>query len=117
MEIVSAVFAFIVAALVWDVAWARWLLIAMGLLSLSPWPGAARILRRAERDPGVLVSDPERRRARGRRAVLIIVPVQVAIAFAVGYLIDGWPAAIYVGALAAIASFGGVWFYKRWART
>src|SRR3954453_9538558 len=70
--------------------WWRWVLIGIGLLGLSPWPGAAAILRRADRKPGVLVTDPERRRARGRR---VLVPVYIAIALVVGYLIDGWPAA------------------------
>jgi hypothetical protein len=92
-------------------------LIGCGLLSLSLWPGAAAILRRAEREPGVAISDPGRRRARSRRTIWIFVAVQPAIAFGVGYLIDGWPAAIFVGALANIGVLGGVWFYRRWART
>jgi hypothetical protein len=116
MEIVAGV-CLIAAAALLDVAWARWALVACGLLSLSPWPGAARILRRAESRPGVLISDPERRQARGRRAVLSLVPLQIVIAFGVGYLIDGWPAAIFVGAVASVGALGGVWFYKRWAKT
>jgi hypothetical protein len=99
------------------VTWARCVLVALGLLSLSPWPGAARILRRAERRPELLIGDPDRRKARGWRAVLILVPLQTVIPFVVGYLIDGWPAALFVGGIAGISALGGVWFYARWVRT
>jgi hypothetical protein len=79
--------------------------------------GVARILRRAERRPELLIGDPDRRKARGWRAVLILVPLQTVIAFVVGYLIDGWPAALFVGGIAGISALGGVWFYARWVRT
>jgi hypothetical protein len=92
-------------------------LIAVGVLGLLPWPGARAILRRAERDPDVLVTDPDRRRARGRRAMMILVPAETLFVFAVGYLVDGWPAAIFMGPLGAAGALLGAWFYTRWAKT
>ena len=93
--------------------WWRWVLIGIGLLGLSPWPGAAAILRRADRKPGVLVTDPERRRARGRRVLRVLVPVYIAIALVVGDLIDGWPAAITAGLLVGIGAGLGAWLVVR----
>ena len=107
----------IVAAAVWnDLDWLRWVLVATGVFSLSPWPGAAAILRRAERDPGVLVADPERRRARGRRVVLILAPLETVIGFAVGYVLGGWTVAVIMGPLIGVGAFAGAWLYLRWAR-
>ena len=67
MEIASAIAALALGIALWSQGWWHWVLIGVGILGLSPWPGAATILRKAERRPEILVSDPERRRTRGRR--------------------------------------------------
>jgi TRAP-type mannitol/chloroaromatic compound transport system permease large subunit len=60
-----------------------------------------------------VVTDPERRRARGRRVLRVLVPVYIAIALVVGYLIDGWPAAITAGLLLGIGAGLGAWLAMR----
>jgi hypothetical protein len=117
MEVVFGVACLIGAVVLIDVAWARWALIGVGLLGLSPWPGAGAILRKADHNPDVLIADPDRRRARGRRAVMFIVPLYTFVGFAVGYVIDGWPAAIFVGLIVAASAGLGAWFFLRWAKT
>lgn len=94
--------------------WWRWGLIAFGVLSLAPWPGAAAILRKADRKPDILISDPQRRRARGRQMLKIMVLVTFAFGVAYGYVIDGWTVAIITGVLAALcAGVGGRWALRR----
>jgi hypothetical protein len=112
MEIASGVICLIVAG-VWADGWWRWLLVGLGLLGLSPWLGARSILRRAERKPGVLVTDPDRRRVRARRTVLILVPVYVLVGGVVGYLVDGWPAAGTMGGLMGVGAALGAWWVVR----
>jgi uncharacterized membrane protein YedE/YeeE len=113
LEIVTGLLVIAGAVLLSGTGGWRWLLIGVGLLGLSPWPGPAAILRRADRKPGVLVTDAERRRARGRRVLRVLVPVYIAIALGVGYLIDGWPAAITAGLLVGIGAGLGAWLVVR----
>jgi hypothetical protein len=110
MEIVSAFACFAAALAFGDPAWLRWALIALGLVGLSPWPGAAAILRKADNNPGVLISDPERRRARGWRAIKIMSVLLVAVVFLIGLVAGGWGAALVMGILGA----RGAWLYRRW---
>lgn len=117
MEVVGAVFCFVAAIVVDDPAWARWVLIAFGVLGLSPWPGAAAILRRADRNPDVLVSDPERRRARARRAMRFTAAGEVALTFLVGLVVGGLSVAIVMGVLGGVGALLGVWLTGRWLRS
>ena len=57
-------------------------------MGLSLWPGARAVLRRAEREPEILVTDPSRRRVRGRRVAVALVPLYSLIGAVVGYLVD-----------------------------
>ena len=108
-EIVSGIGALLLAVPLWDDGWWRWALLASGVAGLSPWPGARMILRRDERDPDVLVWDPDRRRMRARRVALTQVAVNVVVGGLVGYLMDGWLAAIFIagfaGAIAAVVGW------------
>lgn len=83
---------------------------ADGALALARCPA---ILRKADRKPNVLISDPERRRARARRAVVIQVPAYLAIGLVVGYIIDGWSAAIPMGLLMTAGAVLGAWLFLR----
>jgi hypothetical protein len=116
LEIVTGLLV-IAAGVLSDTGWWRWLLIGVGLFSLSPWPGAAAILRRAQRRPEVLITDPERRRARARRVLLVLVPAYVVIGAGVGYLIDGWLAALATGLLIGVSAGLGGWLVIRRERS
>jgi hypothetical protein len=61
MEVVGGIGCFALAAAFWTSTWWNWCLLAAGVISLSPWPGARAILRRADRHPDVLITDPQRR--------------------------------------------------------
>jgi hypothetical protein len=80
---------------------------------LSPWPGPAAILRRAETRPEVLESDPERGRRRARPALLITVPLAGVMGAVVGYVADGAGAAVVVGGLTLAGALLGGWLYLR----
>jgi hypothetical protein len=67
MEIVGGIAAILLAVTFWGEGWWSWVLLGVGVLGLSPWSGARAILRRAERKPETLVTDPGRRRTRARR--------------------------------------------------
>lgn len=116
MEIVSAVFCFVAAIAIGDPAWARWVLVAMGVVSLSPWPGAAAILRKADKNPNVLISDPERRRERGQRALAIMSVLLVVTMFLVGLVVGGWSVALVMAILGGFGALGGVSLFRRWTR-
>jgi hypothetical protein len=113
MEIISGIVLVGLGIALWGIGWWHWVLVGLGLLGVSPWLGVRRILRRAERDPSVLVSDPERRRARARRTAPVTAAVQTVVCAGVGYALDGWPAALYVGGLGALGSAMGVWWTLR----
>lgn len=71
-------------ALSWSNEWWEWLIVATSLLMLSPISGAAAILRKSESPPEILLTDPERRRARGQRFLRVFVPAYVVVFAAVG---------------------------------
>jgi hypothetical protein len=116
MEIVGGIGGLVMAAAFWSGAgrW-HWLLLGGGLLALSPWPGPAAILRRAERDPSILDhgGDPVRRRRRVRRLTLALIPFSVAPAAVAGYLAGGWGAAAFCAGVAALGSGIGAWWSLR----
>jgi hypothetical protein len=113
MEIVTGLAAIVAGIALWSAGWFHWVLVGVGLLGLSPWPGPQAILRRAERKPGVLVTDPERRRTRGRRAAQILVPVYATIGFVAGYLVDGLGAAIFMCVAMGLSATLGAWLFVR----
>ncbi len=95
MEIVMGIFGLIAAALTWSGEWWSWLIVGGSLLSLSPWPGIGAILRKAEKRPEILISDPERRRERGQRFLRWFVPAYVVVFTLIGYLLLGLGGAIF----------------------
>jgi hypothetical protein len=99
LEIAGGVVALVVAALTWSGEWWSWVLVAVGVLGLSPWPGPATVLRNAETRPEILESDPERGRRRARHSLMIMLPVATVIGMAVGYAADGASGALAVGGL------------------
>jgi hypothetical protein len=116
MEIVSGVAAIALGMAFWDEGAWHWVLIAIGVLGVLPVWGAAAILRKAERDPSVFVSDPQRRRERSRRALLVMVPAVVVIGAAVGYAGGGWGAAALTAAISGASAALGAWWVWRWSK-
>jgi hypothetical protein len=116
MEIVSAVFAFVVAAIVSAPAGLRWALVALGLLALSPWGGANTILRKADKNPDVLIADPERRRERGRRVLWIMSAFEIVVLVAIGLVMGGASLALVMGVIGVFCALAGAWLFRRWAR-
>lgn len=117
LEVVSGIAALLLALIPWNEGWWRWVLLGVGVFALSPWPGPAAILRRAERKPEILVTDPDRRRVRGRRIAMALVPLYSLTGAVVGYLVDGWPAAIFMGTLMGAGAALGAWSYVRRTKT
>lgn len=116
-EVIGGVALVVGGLTLWDEGWVHWALIGLGLLSLSPWPGAQRILRKAEREPDVLVTDPDRRRARARRVAMVQIPLSLLTGTVLGYLLDGWPAAAVMGALMGGGAALGAWWFVRREKT
>src|SRR4051794_31249234 len=116
MEIVTGIAAIAFGLALWNDGWWHWILIGVGLVGVLPWLGARSILKRAEKDPDVLVSDPARRRARGQRAVMVQVPVLVLVGAVIGYATDGWSGALSIGAVMGASAALGAWLYLRWQR-
>ncbi len=116
-EVISGLAALVLGLVLWNEGWWHWLLIGVGLLGMSPWPGAQAILRKAERKPNVLITDPDRRRARGRRAALVQIPLYLVGGAVLGYQLDGWPAAIFMGALMGAGAGLGAWRSLRREKT
>ena len=116
MEIVTGIAAIALGIAFWNEGWWHWLLIGVGVSGLLPWLGAASILRRAEHDPSVLESDPERGRQRGRRAALVGVPAILVAGGIAGYAAGGWGGAAAMGALAGGSGALGAWWYMRWSK-
>jgi hypothetical protein len=108
----------VVTLALWNEISFHWVLVGCALLSLSPWPGAAAILRRAERKPDVLITDPERQRASGRRGAVILVTVNTMIGAVIGYVMNGWSgAAVLAGAMALIGIVTSWWSLRRLQRS
>src|SRR3954468_13410398 len=98
------------AATLWSEGGAvRWILLGCGLLALSPWPGPGAIVRRAETDPGRLIADPERRRARLRRTLAILVPAQIAVFAIIGFAMLGAGGAVFMAAFGGVSGALGAW--------
>jgi hypothetical protein len=98
-----------------DGCW-HWLLIACGVIALSPYPGLAAILRRARTHPEILNHDRKRGRRRGIRTVTTLVPVYALLAGVAGYVLDGWPAAIFMAVLIGGSAALGGWLYLNLSR-
>jgi hypothetical protein len=113
MELASGVLGIVFGVVTWSEGWWHWALIGTGLLALSPWPGAAAILRKARTRPDVLVRDPERRRARGRRAGVIAAAVEVVVMSTVGYVAFGWSGAAVLAVLSLASGALAVWYLVR----
>ena len=113
MEIVTGVGAIGLGLVFWNDGWWHWLLVGVGLLGLMPWFGAAAILRRAERDPSVLQTDPARGRERGRRALFVMLLFTLLVGGVIGYASGGWGGAAFVGALSGGSGLLGAWWYLR----
>jgi hypothetical protein len=113
MELASGVLAIVIGVVSWSEGWWHWALIGTGLLGLSPWPGPAAILRRARTNPDVLIRDPERRRARGRRAGAIVAAVEVVVMSTVGYVAFGWSGAAVFAALSLASGALALWVLMR----
>lgn len=109
MEITLGSVGLIAGAASWSGAWWSWLIIGGSLLSLSPWPGVGAILRKSESRPETLITDPERRKERGRRFLRYFLPIYVAIFAGGGYVLLGVDGAIFFFAIAVIGGGLGVW--------
>ncbi len=83
-EIISGVGCIALGLIFWNEGWWHWALIGIGVFTVLPWGGAQGVLRKAERDPDVLIWDPERRRARARRIATFQTPIWILFGGAVG---------------------------------
>jgi hypothetical protein len=84
MESVSGVAALIATATVWSNAWWNWVMVGVAFLALSPWPGPAAVLRKAQKRPEVLNRDLARGRRRGRRTMKVLLPSYAVIFTVIG---------------------------------
>jgi hypothetical protein len=117
VEIAAGILAFPVAVVFWDTPWLRWTMLALGLLSLSPWPGAAAIIRRHERTGKPTTTlGPEARRARARRAAGWTMAYILVGAFVLAAALDGPGAGLVVALIALVCSLPGVWLMLRSTR-
>jgi hypothetical protein len=102
MEIGAGVLGLIAAATTWSGEWWSWLIVGGSLLSLSPWPGAAAILRSARSRPEVLITDSEHCNMRGRRFLRYFLPIYILVFAAIGYLLLGPGGTIFFFAGSAV---------------
>ena len=112
-EIAGGVFGILGALILWDVEWIRWILLGLAVAAFLPWLPPAAILRKSARDPTVLESDPQRGRARARKAVFILVPALVLGGGVAGYILDGAGAAIFMAVLMGLGAAVGAWPFLR----
>lgn len=115
IEILTGCVAISLGVQSWSDGWVHWLLIGVGLMSLSPWPGVRQVLRRAERRPEVLRQNYEPEGARrARRVVILGAPVAAVIAAAIGYAYGRWlGAGIDFVLVGFSAGLGGWWSLRR----
>ncbi len=114
MEITGGITALAGADLAWSTAgWWKWVVLAAGLLALSPWPGPGAILRKARTRPEVLSSNPHRARRRGRRALKVMLPLEAVVFTAVGYALLGWAGAAFFVVIGLVAGGLGAWLYLK----
>lgn len=115
-ELVTGIAALAFGLIEWSQGWWHWLLIGLGVIGISPWPGVTQILRRAEQRPEVLNHDRDRGYRRARRFLIIAVPVYTIGAGAFGYSYGRWlEAGINVVLLGSGGGLGGAWAL-RWLR-
>ena len=112
-EVVAGVASIGLGLALWGEGWWHWLLIGLGLLSISPLGGAATILRKAERDPDVLITDPARRQQRARTVALVGIPFHAVFGAVAGFAVGGWRLALFMAALAAIIAAAYAWWSLR----
>jgi MFS family permease len=113
MEISTGIAALVFGGVLWSAGWWHWILIGCGVLGVSPWPGARAILRKAEKKPSILISDPERRRRRKRRMALWLPPVAFVYVSGLGYVLGGWGVAITCAVLGGLGIGLGTWISLR----
>ena len=113
MEMASGIVSIVLGVVFWNEGWWSWALLAIGAVGVSPWGGAASLLRKADRDPTVFERDPERGRARARRVALILPPVYVAAAVLAGYLVEGLRAAVVMGVVVGVGAVLGSVLVRR----
>jgi hypothetical protein len=113
MELAGGVWCVVLGLALWNDGWWHWVLIGIGVAAITPWSGVARVLRKADRNPEVLHRDRTRSRRGGRRYVAVMAVGQPLMGGAIGYVLDGWPAAIFVAGLMAIASVLGIFLVRR----
>ena len=118
MEIVTGLGAIALGVAFWDVGGWHWVLIGVGVSRVLPIWGAAAILRKAERDPSVLAParTPEERRARGRRAGVLVLVLLVLAGAVVGLAASGWGAALFMSLAVGLSGALGLLLYDRWSR-
>jgi Flp pilus assembly protein TadB len=116
-ELASAVLAVLAAVALWDTEWLRWTLLALALVGLSPWPGAAAIIRRHERTgrPPTTLS-PEQRAARARRGGLAVIAYILIGSFVLATVLDGPGAGLAVAVIALICLLPSFYLLRRMTR-
>jgi hypothetical protein len=112
-EVRTGVASIALGLVLWNEGWWHWVLIGIGVLGVLPLSGAQAILRKAEKNPDVLISDPARRRARARRVAIIQPPVYAVFVGAAGYVMDGWPFGIFMAAFGGVCALGASWWILR----
>ena len=90
-------------AVIWSGAWWSWLLLAVSLLVLSPWPILRRLRLFVARRPPPAPRRPGGMTAADRRALRVYLPAFVVVAAVAGYLLHGAAGAVsyFVPATAA----------------
>jgi hypothetical protein len=113
-EVIAGVASIALGFAFWNEGWWHWLLIGIGLTAVSPFGGAATILRKADRDPSVLTLDPAERRSRARTVALLQIPFNAVFGAVAGYVLDGWGFALFMAVfLGAIAAAYAWWARRR----
>ena len=112
-EIISGVGCIALGLIFWSEGWWHWALIGIGVFTVLPWGGARTVLRMAEKDPDVLIWDPERRWARGRRAAIVLPPLAILIGGVAGYVMAGWGSAVVIAVLFGLGAGIGAWLTLR----
>jgi hypothetical protein len=116
-EVAAGILAFPIAVAFRDTPWLRWTMLALGLLSLSPWPGAAAIIRRHERtgQPTTTLS-PEQRRTRARRAGWWTMAYILIGSFVLATVLDGPGAGLAVALIALVCLLPSVLLIRHMTR-
>ena len=112
-EIFGGIYAIAIGLALWNAGWWHWIPIGLGLYGIAPLGGATSLVRKAERDPGVFVTDPERQRRRANRFLLLVMPFYVIFGAVIGFLLGGLGAAIFIGLLMAVGGAVGVVVARR----